>query len=40
MAGDARMSRVLIIPDQALLRLACKSETGDRTMYDVEQSLV
>jgi hypothetical protein len=40
MAGDAGMSRVVIIPDHALLRLTCNSETGDRTMYDVEQSLV
>jgi len=30
------MNRVVVIPDDALLRLACKSETGDQTMYDVD----
>ena len=34
------MSRVIAIPDHALLRLACKSETGDQAMYNVEQSQV
>jgi hypothetical protein len=34
------MSRVVAIPDHALGRLACKSDTGDQTMYNVEQALV
>src|SRR5271165_2660425 len=34
------MNRVIAVPDHALLRLACKSETGDQTMYNVEQSQV
>ena len=40
MAGDVGMTRVVTIPDHALLRMACKSETGEQTMYDVEQALV
>jgi hypothetical protein len=40
MAEDAGMNHVVPIPDHALLRLVCKSETGDQTMYDVDQTLV
>jgi hypothetical protein len=36
------MNRVVTVPDEALLRLACKSEEGEEstTMYDVDQALV